>query len=195
MKKIIWPLLFFSILIGLFKILNTSESNIQKESSLKFQHNSFIKKEILREKITNKKNTSTNEEATIKTSLPSQSRAISSTENTSKILTHLEKRINPELDSTDTKESPQAVLDWSADIGFMMIKAFEDPQYADKVFRELQSCSDDNNLQMVFRAICAANMKRLSDKRSDAFAQRYLALQHLFPKEIQDFLNEAYTQF
>ena len=143
---------------------------------------------------------------------PLEPSSISSTENTSKdsnrqpasIVSEektppLHKITNHKMDLIDDndqeQESPQAVLDWSADIGFMMLKAFDDPQYADKVFRDLQTCSENNSLQMVFRAVCAANMKRLSEQRGEAFGQRYASIHSLFPDEIKGFLEDAYTAF
>ena len=99
------------------------------------------------------------------------------------------------IDDSPEERFYQAALDWSADIGFMMVKAEKDIQTAEETFNFLQNCTENTSTALAYRAICAANLQRLSKKQSRLFGQRYAALKATFPADIEKFLEEAPTNF
>jgi hypothetical protein len=92
-------------------------------------------------------------------------------------------------------EAPQAVLDWSTDLGRGMLDAFKDSAKADKMFLVLGNCAEDKSVGLTYRAVCAGNAKRLSDRFPEKYGQNFNGREHGLPERIQKFLAEANTNF
>lgn len=92
-------------------------------------------------------------------------------------------------------EAPQAVLDWSTDLGRGMLTAFREPAQADKMFSFLRNCAEDKSLGLTYRAVCAGNAKRLADRFPEKYSQNFSGFQRGLPERIQKFLSEANTKF
>lgn len=196
MKKYTLSLILIVLVVLSLQIYNETEVTTTMHSLMNSKSENIIfNKDLLSLAKIENKNSQFSDESQATLSSKKESRHLASTDNRQELNSIISRTKEIDSLSEDSKESPQAILDWSADIGFMMLQAFDDNQYADKVFRDLQECSENEHLEMVFRAICAANLKRLSEKRSDAFAQKYSAVQNHFHDDIKKFLEEAYTEF
>lgn len=91
--------------------------------------------------------------------------------------------------------SQEQVTDWAIDLGKSMLEATHNPEHSFKMFDKLQKCVEDAGQAEVYRAICAANLKRLSEKFPDRFAQKYSSAQLSFDEKIRTFLAQANTNF
>lgn len=83
------------------------------------------------------------------------------------------------------------VLDWSAEISFIMKDALKDAKMATKTYDFLINCSKDEGTEMVYRALCAANMEKLYRKFPGQIGQKHLTFKKNLPAEINEFLKEA----
>lgn len=91
-----------------------------------------------------------------------------------------------------TGETPKALLNFGSDLGRSMLEAFKSEEAAETVFGNLQKCTENVSAAEPFRAMCAANAKRLTIKFPDRFGQRFAQLERELPANFRSFL-EAVT--
>lgn len=91
-----------------------------------------------------------------------------------------------------TGETPKALLNFGSDLGRSMLEAFKSEETAEAVFGNLQKCTENVSAAEPFRAMCAANAKRLTIKFPDRFGQRFAQLERELPANFRSFL-EAVT--
>lgn len=92
-----------------------------------------------------------------------------------------------------TDHAPQIVLDWSADIGQVMLEALKDEREAEKTFSFLKKCAADKQAALPYKAICAHNAKRLAIKFPQQLEREFSELQHGLPEQITSFLAQSGT--
>lgn len=92
---------------------------------------------------------------------------------------------------TERGHSPQAVLDFGSDLAVTMLEAFESSSRAEEVFGDLENCALDQAFADPFRALCAANAKRLSLRFPAVLGDRYARAEAGLPEPYRRFLDRV----
>lgn len=85
----------------------------------------------------------------------------------------------------------QSLLNWATDVAQLMEKSLRDSGAATKTFQWLTSCANTESTHDSFRALCAANAKRLALRYPADFEQDYAALERHMPIRFKEFLNKV----